>query len=56
LTVKSSYLIFVLLKNSNFFGIFFLHYSTHFGTIPLKDTKINLKIGIKSSESKFYKD
>ena len=34
MTVKSSYLIFVLLKNSNFFWKLFLQYSTHFCKIP----------------------
>jgi len=38
-----------LLKNSNFFGEFFLQYSTHLCTISLKNTKNNFKIGTKSS-------
>jgi len=37
--VKNSYLIYVLLINSNFFGDFFLQYTTHFRTILLKTTK-----------------
>ena len=41
--VKNSYLIYVLLKKSIFFWKIFLQYSTHFCTISLKKTKINLK-------------
>jgi len=48
---KNSYLIYVLLKNSNFFWKIFLQYSTHFCIILFKkNTKINLKIGTKSSD------
>ena len=47
--VKNSYLTCVQLKNSNLFWNFFLQYSTHFCTILLKNSKINLKIGTKSS-------
>jgi len=51
LTVKNSYSIYVLLKNSNVLWIFFLQYTTYFSTISLKkNTKINLKIGNKSSD------
>jgi len=47
LTVKDSYLTFILLKISNFLGKYF----THFFTISLKkNTKINLKIETKSSD------
>jgi len=49
-TVKNSYLIYVLLKNSNFFLGIFLQYSTHF---IKKNTKINLKIGTKNSDEIF---
>jgi len=55
-TVKNSYLIYVLLKNSNFLGDFFLQNSTDLCTISIKNTKINLKIGTKSSDWKFYRD
>ena len=48
--VKNSYLIYALLKNSNLFMEFILQYSTHFCTISLKNKKINLKIGTKSSD------
>jgi len=48
--VKNSYLIFILLNNSIFLGFFFLQYSTHLCTISLKNTKINFKIGTKSSD------
>ena len=37
--VKNSYLIYVLLKNSNFFREFCLQYSTHLCTILLKKYK-----------------
>ena len=53
---KNSYLIHVLLKYSNFFLEWFLQYTTHFCTISLKNTKIKLKIGTKSSDWKFYRD
>jgi len=47
--VKNSYLIYVLLKNSNFFWELFLQYNTHFCTISLKNAKVSLKMGTKSS-------
>jgi len=48
LTVKNLYLIFVLLKNFSFFWEIVLQYFTHFCTISLENTKINLKIGTKN--------
>ena len=53
--VKNSYLIYILLKNSRVFLEWFF---TIFYTILLKkkNTKIDLKIGTKSSDWKFYRD
>jgi len=57
LAVKKSYLIYVLLKKNIFFGeIFTIFYTFLHNFIKKKNTKINLKIGTKSSDWKFYRD
>jgi len=56
-TVKNSYLIYALLKNSNFFfAMIFTILYTYMDNFIKKNTKINLKIGTKSSDWKFDRD
>jgi len=54
--VKNSYLIHVLLKNYNFCWKRFLRYCTHFCTIALKHTQVDLKIETKRYDEIFSRN